>query len=152
MLVIWLATWTKEKTLFQKMTYFSTFCTFYLGAFWFDVPFLATVKAFIILGAIYKGQLISECLFDMLNFPKNQRKIWQISALESKKWSNHKIKAPYSVFITLNSPYNHNIIRKCLYFVDLTTFKFLGQKFVKFFVGFLENLRHQKDILKLTDL
>ena len=32
-----------------------------------------------------KGQLISECLFDDLNFPKKQRKIWQISALESKK-------------------------------------------------------------------
>ena len=28
----------------------------------------------------------------------------------------------------------------------------LGQKFVQFFVGFLENLRNQKDILKLTDL
>ena len=28
-----------------------------------------------------KGQLISECHFDVLNFPKNQ---------ESKKWSNHK--------------------------------------------------------------
>ena len=31
-------------------------------------------------------------------------------------------------------------------------FRFFGQKFVKFFVVFLENLRHQKDILKLTDL
>ena len=28
----------------------------------------------------------------------------------------------------------------------------LGQKFVKFFGGFLENLKNQKDILKLTDL
>ena len=27
-----------------------------------------------------KGQLISECRFDFLNFPKKQRKIWQISA------------------------------------------------------------------------
>ena len=44
-----------------------------------------------------KGQLISECLFDVLNFPKNQR---QISALESKKWSNHKIKAHYNDFDT----------------------------------------------------
>ena len=35
---------------------------------------------------------------------------------------------------------------------DLTTFYILGQKFVKFFVVFLENLRHQKDILRLTDL
>ena len=40
----------------------------------------------------FKGQLISECLFDFLNFPKNQRKIWQISAPESKKWSNQQSK------------------------------------------------------------
>ena len=52
-----------------------------------------------------------------LNFPKNQRKIWQISAPESKKWSNHKITAPYSVFNTLIIPCNHRIIRKCLYFL-----------------------------------
>ena len=44
-----------------------------------------------------KGQLISERLFDVLNFPKKQRKI---SALESKKWSNHKIKAHYNDFNT----------------------------------------------------
>ena len=37
-----------------------------------------------------KGQLISECLVDVLNFPKNQRKIWQISAPESKKWWNQQ--------------------------------------------------------------
>ena len=37
-----------------------------------------------------KGQLISECLFDFLNFPKNHRKIGQISAQESKKWSNQQ--------------------------------------------------------------
>ena len=35
---------------------------------------------------------------------------------------------------------------------DLNTFQILGQKFDKFFGGFLENLRNQKDILKLTDL
>ena len=32
------------------------------------------------------------------------------------------------------------------------TIYILGQKFVKFLVGFLENLRYQKDILKLIDL
>ena len=47
-----------------------------------------------------KGQLISECLFDALNFTKKQRKIWQISALESKKWSNCKIKVHYDDFDT----------------------------------------------------
>ena len=40
-----------------------------------------------------KGQIISECALEILDFPKIPRKIWQISALESKKWSNHKIKA-----------------------------------------------------------
>ena len=37
-----------------------------------------------------KGQLISECLFGFLNFPKNQQKIWQISAPETTKWSNQQ--------------------------------------------------------------
>ena len=37
-----------------------------------------------------------------------------------------------------------NIIRRCLYFVDLITFFILGQKFVKFFDAFLENLRLSK--------
>ena len=31
-------------------------------------------------------------LFEISNFPKIPQKIWQISALESKKWSDHKIK------------------------------------------------------------
>ena len=43
-------------------------------------------------------------------------------------------------------------IRKCFYFVDLTTFLILGQKFVKCFVGFLKNLWHPKDILKVNGL
>ena len=40
-----------------------------------------------------KGQLISEYLFDVLNFPKKQQKIWQISALESKNGQIKKVKA-----------------------------------------------------------
>ena len=39
-----------------------------------------------------KGQLISECLLDFLNLPTNQWKNWQISAPESKKWSNQQSK------------------------------------------------------------
>ena len=38
----------------------------------------------------FKGQLISERLFGVFNFP-------QCSALESKKWSNQKGKAHYYV-------------------------------------------------------
>ena len=53
-------------------------------------------KLGIILGnnvLILKGQLISECLFDFLNFPKNQRKIWKISAQETKSGQINKVKA-----------------------------------------------------------
>ena len=39
--------------------------------------------------AALKGQLISECLFDILTFPNNQRKI---SALEYQKYSNKQNK------------------------------------------------------------
>ena len=37
----------------------------------------------------------------------------------------------------MRSYVNYSIIRKCLYFVDFTTFQILGQKFVKFFFGIL---------------
>ena len=37
--------------------------------------------------------LISECLFDVLSFPKTNTKIWQISALEYKSDEINKIKA-----------------------------------------------------------
>ena len=43
-----------------------------------------------------KGQLISEWPFDVLNCPKNNAKIWWISALESKKWLNQKDKGTLS--------------------------------------------------------
>ena len=42
--------------------------------------------------------------------------------------------------------------KKLSFFDDFNTFLVLGQKFVKFFGVFLENLRNQKDILKLIDL
>ena len=35
-----------------------------------------------------KGQLITELLFGVLNFPKNQRKNLKDLCLESKKWSD----------------------------------------------------------------
>ena len=97
-------------------------CTPYFGQIFFQDHKMTHVFKTRIVGAVSKGQIISECLLMFLNFPKNQWKIWQISAPESKKWSNHKIMSPCSVFNTLNSPNNFIIIRKCLYFVDLTTF------------------------------
>ena len=42
-----------------------------------------------------KGQLISECLFDILNFPKKQQKNGKYSAPESKKWSNQQNKGTF---------------------------------------------------------
>ena len=40
--------------------------------------------------------------------------------------------------------YYKEIIGRCLYFVNFTPFCILWQKFVKFFVGFLENLKLSK--------
>ena len=99
-----------------------------------------------------KGQLISECLFDVLNFPKNQRKIWQISALESKKWSNHKITAPYSVFKTLNSPYNHSIkesVFALLIWPLFSAWAEICQIFRFFFGKFKTSKRHSEIIWPL---
>ena len=53
------------------------------------------------------------------------------------------MKAVYNVFDTLKSLCD-SIIRKCLYFVDFTTFQILGQKFVKFFFGILVQMMTPK--------
>ena len=55
---------------------------------------------------LIKGQLISKCPFCVIVWTKIQRKKLTISALEFEKWLNHRIKALYNVFNTLNSPYN----------------------------------------------
>ena len=56
-----------------------------------------------------KGQLFSECLFWCLKFSKNAKKVLQISALESKKWWNHKTKAHFN---DLDTNYVHIMYRK----------------------------------------
>ena len=64
--------------------------------------------------------------------PKYQQKIWQISALESKKWWNQQNKGTFLWY------YNLHMILWAIngpLFYDLTPFQILGQKFVKFFVG-----------------
>ena len=71
---------------------------------------------------IAKGQIISECPLEILDFPKIPRKIWQISALESKKWSCHKIKTLYNVFNTLNNKFDHMYYEEVPLSYDLTTF------------------------------
>ena len=43
----------------------------------------------------FKGQLISECLLGVIDFPKKQLEILQISVLESKKWSNQQSKSTF---------------------------------------------------------
>ena len=45
----------------------------------------------------YKGQLISEQIYAVLNFPKMQRNITRISALASKMGQIKKIKAFYYI-------------------------------------------------------
>ena len=42
-----------------------------------------------------KGQLISECLFDDINFPKKPTKNLTNFALETKKWSNKQSKGAF---------------------------------------------------------
>ena len=65
------------------------------------IKILKIYLAYLCNTASAKGQLISEWLFDVLNFPKKQRKNLTISAQESKKCSNHiKIKPLYNVFNT----------------------------------------------------
>ena len=45
--------------------------------------------------SLIKGQLISECILGVIDFPKKQRKFWQISALDSKKWSNQQSESTF---------------------------------------------------------
>ena len=47
--------------------------------------------------AATKGQLISEWLFGVLNFPKSNAKIGWNSALKSKEWSNQKDQGTFNV-------------------------------------------------------
>ena len=62
-------------------------CPQLLQACGFSLSLFLSVSKHLFADESHKGQLISKCLFDILNFPKKQHKI---SALESKKWSNHK--------------------------------------------------------------
>ena len=64
------------------------------------------------------GQLISEWLFGVLNFTKKQRKIWWISAQESKKWSNQKDKGKFLrwFFGKFKTPKSHSEISRPLAF------------------------------------
>ena len=52
-----------------------------------------------------KGQLISECLFEILQ--KTNAKIWWISALESKNWLNWINKGPFYILIMSNIAPNY---------------------------------------------
>ena len=55
-------------------------------------------------------------------FSKKKRKIWQISALEYKKWSNHQIKALYNTFNLLNHKFDHLYYKKVPLNYGLITF------------------------------
>ena len=64
-----------------------------------------------------KGQLILEWKFGVLNFPKKQRNFFlQISALESRKCLNKKIKTLYD---TLWLWISHKMICKLWYYKKL---------------------------------
>ena len=80
---------------------------------------------------IAEGQLFSECLFDILNFQKKQRKIWQISALETKMWSNQ---------LYYNTNYMGYLMLKdtigCLYFMIWPLFRSTGRNLSDFLLVF----------------
>ena len=58
-------------------------------------PFLKVIIKEITLHGPTKGQLISEQIYAVLNFPKMQRNIARISALASKMGQIKKVKAHY---------------------------------------------------------
>ena len=76
------------------------FCMCVSGYFWDFSPLFSVQKGLLYFNLsvdettvdckVGKGQLISEWLFGGFNFPKSHAKVWWISALESKKWSNQK--------------------------------------------------------------
>ena len=95
-----------------------------------------------------KGQLISECLFGVFNFPNKQcknlmnfcpriSKSGQIRQLRVLFHTNH-LKQP------LISNNELVITIKCLYLFDSTTFQILGQKFIKFLHGLFGKLKTAK--------
>ena len=86
-----------------------------------------------------KGQLISECLFDVFNFPKTNETFDKFLPYNLK--SGQIIRQRHTLATLIQIMYKLYWI---LWFVDLTTFYILGEIFVKFFVGFLENLRLSK--------
>ena len=82
-----------------------------------------------------------------LTFPKNQQKIWQISALESKKWSNHKINAHYNdwYILYLNYiKYYETVSLFCWYDHFLYSRAEICQIFRRFFGKFKISRRHSK--------
>ena len=93
---------------------------------------------------------ISKCLFDILNFPKDQQKIWQISALESKKWSNRKIKAHYNDFDTNYIKYYKKVSLFCWYDHFLYSKAEICQNFRWFFGKFKISKRHSEINWPLT--
>ena len=87
-------TFSKNKCSFTALSKFCLFLIYY----WEYSHYIIKV---------YKSQ---KHLFLKLHCPKNERIIWQNSALESKKWLNHKIKAHYDDSNTINSQYNHTVV------------------------------------------
>ena len=69
-----------------------------------------------------------------------QQKILRISAQNYKKWSNQQDKGTLLFYSALALNIGAISHKKCLSLVDLTTFFIFGQKFLQFFVAFLEKI------------
>ena len=86
--------------------------------------------------------------FRCLKFSKKTtQKFWQIYAQDSKKWSNHKIKALYNLFNTLNSPYNHMkvlVLQESAFILLISPlFRFYGRNLSNFCIIFLKKFWYQ---------
>ena len=92
----YLLTFTDRQNITQLSAMFCLYLISLSKKFWFHLfmwrKLIFTTVTYVIMikGNTYKGQLISEWLFDVLNFPKANAKIWWISALGSRNWLNWK--------------------------------------------------------------
>ena len=92
--------------------------------------------------------MISECPLEILDFPKIPRKLWQISALESKKWSNQKD----SYFIVLNSPqWKFIYSEKVTKFWEISTIDLTYEVPVKSTVEILQNFVTFSEYINFTN-
>ena len=128
-------------------------CPHCLGLLYCSRPVLEAYLACTCISIAVKGQLISECLFDFLNFPKKHRKIWQISAQDPKRGWNHQNKDNFHTIIIYIWLYGLFKVLKTFFFMIWPLFRSLGRNLSNFsvlFGKFEKSKRHSEIIWPLT--